>query len=284
MYYVIIDLEWNNVYSRKHKGFFNEIIEIGAVMADENFRTLDTFSILIKSQLGKKLSSRVKKLTQISNEELKQGVTFPRAIKEFKKWIGDKDCVFMSWGNADVRTLVENYKYFLGSDTVLFMKHYADLQKYCQDAMGLSSANQVGLTSAAERLGIDPEEYAAHRALEDSRLSLRCLKKCSAMYDKKNIKNYIMNCDDSFYRRLAFKVHYITNIHNPKIDRSLMKCRCAECSKYAVALSEWRTSNQTFRALFYCNDCNLPLLCNMRFKVTFDGVLVVSSVRKVQNN
>lgn len=282
MYYVIMDLEWNNAYSRKHNGFFNEIIEIGAVLADESFRTIDTFSIFIKSQLGKKLSSRVKKLTKISNEDLKAGVTFPRAIKELKKWIGERECVFLSWGNSDVRTLVENYKFFLDSDTVLIMKQYADLQKYCQDTMGLGSANQVGLSAAALQLGIDVEKYETHRALEDCRLSLKCLKKCQDINQKGSLRDYVMNCDDSFYRRLAFKVHNITNIHNPKIDRSVMNCHCEQCGEDMLRLSDWKVANQAFRALFFCKGCNQLLLCSMRFKETFDGVFVITSLKKVE--
>ena len=56
MYYVIMDLEWNNVYNRKIQGCVNEILEIGAVMVDENMDVIDTFSAIIKSQLSKKIS------------------------------------------------------------------------------------------------------------------------------------------------------------------------------------------------------------------------------------
>lgn len=35
MQYIVMDLEWNNVYSIKRGGFMNEVIEIGAVRLDE---------------------------------------------------------------------------------------------------------------------------------------------------------------------------------------------------------------------------------------------------------
>ena len=35
MNFVILDLEWNGTYSRRLKGFMNEIIEFGAVKVDE---------------------------------------------------------------------------------------------------------------------------------------------------------------------------------------------------------------------------------------------------------
>ena len=51
MQYVVIDLEWNNAYSKKTAGFINEIIEIGAVKVDENFDTVDSFSCIVRSQI-----------------------------------------------------------------------------------------------------------------------------------------------------------------------------------------------------------------------------------------
>ena len=38
MEYIILDLEWNAAYSRRRGGFINEIIEFGAVKADEKDR------------------------------------------------------------------------------------------------------------------------------------------------------------------------------------------------------------------------------------------------------
>ena len=279
MFYVIFDLEWNNVYSRKHKGFFNEIIEIGAVLTDESMLVLDTFSVFVKSQLGKKLTGRTKTLTNISNEDLKSGLTFGRAVGEMKKWLDGRDCVFLSWGNSDVRTFLENYRYFLGSDKITIMKNYADLQKYCQTVMKIDPANQIGLSAAAHLLGIDTGKYSTHRALEDCRISLKCMKKC---YDGSLFPGFILKCDDSFYRRLAFKTHFITNINNPRLDRSALKCDCESCGRAATRLSEWKVTGQSFRAMFYCKNCNTLILCGIRFKETFDSISVMSSQKSMQ--
>ena len=79
MYYVIMDLEWNNSYNKTRKCFVNEILEIGAVLVDEELDVIDTFSVIIRSQLIKKLSGRVKNLTHISNEDMISGVSFQSA-------------------------------------------------------------------------------------------------------------------------------------------------------------------------------------------------------------
>jgi len=46
MQYIVMDLEWNNVYSIKRGGFMNEVIEIGAVRLDEQLCEIDAFSHL----------------------------------------------------------------------------------------------------------------------------------------------------------------------------------------------------------------------------------------------
>ena len=53
MDFVILDLEWNGTYSRRLKGFMNEIIEFGAVKVDGNLHVLDTFDALVRPQVGK---------------------------------------------------------------------------------------------------------------------------------------------------------------------------------------------------------------------------------------
>ena len=60
MFYVIMDLEWNNSYNKYRKCFVNEILEIRAVMVNDELEVIDTFSAIIRSQLIKKLSGRVK--------------------------------------------------------------------------------------------------------------------------------------------------------------------------------------------------------------------------------
>ena len=44
MYYIIMDLEWNNAFVHRTKSFMNEIIEVGAVMLNEELEELSEFS------------------------------------------------------------------------------------------------------------------------------------------------------------------------------------------------------------------------------------------------
>ena len=275
-----MDLEWNNSYNKKLKCFFNEIIEIGAVMVDEDLEVIDTFSVLIRSQLATKLSGRVKSLTHISNEDMYGGISFNKAISDFSKWLGDKECIFMSWGNGDLRVMLDNLKFFCNTDTIPFIPRYMDLQKYCQQKLQLSNAQQIGLSAAATMFEIDVSEYSTHRALDDSLLSLRCFKKS---FNRDDVMDLTSICDTTFYKKLLFKAKYITNIHDDRIDRSKMVCCCDNCKKRMSKVSEWKTVNQSFRALFYCKECDEYSMFSIRFKDCFVHVDVRAKKSKVEN-
>ncbi len=276
-----MDLEWNNSYNKIKKCFVNEVLEIGAVMVDEELEVIDTFSVIIRSQLIKKLSGRVKNLTHISNEDMSSGVSFQRAVADFSKWIGSRQCVFMSWGNSDIRVLVDNFSMFCGMNSVPFLTQYVDLQKYCQEFIVEAGNQQIGLVNAAVQMGIDVSECSFHRALEDSLLGLRCLKKC---FNREHLLNSAVICDSSFYQKLLFKSVVLTNINNPKIDKSKMKCDCSICKSPMKRLSDWKVSNQNFSAMFYCKDCERLVNFSIRFKEYYDRIDIRTNVTEMKKN
>ena len=171
MVYVILDLEWNNTYGRKTKSFINEIIEIGAVMLDEDLQEISQFSSLIRSQIGKKLRGSVKQLTHITNEDLNSGLPFTKALSELRRWIGNRENVVITWGDGDIRVLIENCRYLNGIEIVPFLSNYADIQAYFHSIFNSPPSRQVGLSAAAQLLGIDETEFSHHRALDDSLLT-----------------------------------------------------------------------------------------------------------------
>ena len=150
---VILDLEWNGTYSRRLKGYINEIIEFGAVKCGPDLSEKSTFSCFVKPQVAKHISSTIQSLTSITDENLTGGMPFMQAVSRFKRWAGD--CVIMTWGTSDILTLIENCRYFSGDEHVPFLARYCDLQVFAQDRMGLGRREQVGLSKAAELLGLD---------------------------------------------------------------------------------------------------------------------------------
>ncbi len=283
MKYIVMDLEWNNTYGRKINGFINEVIEIGAVKLDENLNVVDTFSHLIRSQIGKKLRGSVKRLTNITNEDIDGGIPFAQAFTEFHHWIGPDESVVLTWGDGDIRVLIDNYRYLSGIGRIPFLSNYADLQRLFQNVYKTPASKQIGLAAAAQLLDIKDEDYASHRALDDSLLSAECFKRC---YNFDHLEKISKICDDSFYERLSFKSYAITNINNPLVDKNKLNYSCEYCKKDAEQKTEWKNSNQYFRAVFYCSDCGKTFKVGVRFKRFYDKLDVrkITSIVEVSDN
>lgn len=248
--------------------FVNEIIEVGAVKLDENLNTVGTFSEIIKPVLSKKLRSRIKNLTNISNDDIKAGKPFSKVISDFEKWVGD-DAVVLSWGDTDIRTLLTNMKCFLNKENISFIRKYADLQRYCQCFINMENVQQAGLSYAAECLQIDAEKFPHHRALDDSLLSAECFKKT---FDKEKLKEFIKECNEDFYARLAFHPYVIRKKDDPLIDKNVFNCVCDICGGNVKVIKKWKFSNQSFRGIFYCGKCDREFRVSLRIKKFYDRI------------
>ncbi len=266
MNYIIMDLEWNNAYMKSTQKFVNEIIEIGAVKLNAELEIVDTYSELVKPVVSKKLRTRIKDLTHITNEDVFGGKPFKEAITLLEKWVGD-DAIVMTWGDTDIRTMLTNFKCFLKKDKIGFIKQYVDLQRYCQCFIDMENVQQAGLSYAAECLQIDAEKYPHHRALDDSLLSAECFKK---VYNKEKLNEFIKICDADFYARLAFKPYIIKSKNDPLIDKNLFNCYCDICGGKVEILKKWKFMNQSFRGVFYCTNCDREFRVNLRIKKFYD--------------
>lgn len=278
MHYIIMDLEWNSAYSRKKDGFINEIIEIGAVKLTADLQNADTFSVLIKPTVGKRLQGRVKALTHLSNEDVRGGVSYKEAMEQFKDWVGDEENVFLTWGDGDIRAMIQNNSFFLKEETVPFICNYVDIQRYCQTILGLPLAQQVGLSVAAEKMGIDPESYAHHRALDDSLLTADCFKK---VFDAQKFAPFVHPCDKDFYGKLAFKPYFLRDINDPQIPAGTFDCVCDQCGGKLKKEKNWRFQNHAFYAIFFCKHCNRRLRFTVRCKQLYDSLDVRKNCREV---
>ena len=274
MGFVILDLEWNGTYSRRLKGFMNEIIECGAVKVDEKLRVLDTFEMLVRPQVGKKISGKISSLTSITNEDLADGPQFLQVVSRFRRWAGD--CVIMTWGTSDILTLIENYRYFCGSRRIPFLRRYVNLQAYCEQCLSYDCTKQMGLSTAAQLLEIDESEFDHHRALGDSLLSLRCLQK---LYDPEKLEPFVQSAEnDEFYNRMEFRTVAVCNLNHPQIKPSDLAFCCDLCGRRARRAGKWQLHNKSFRAPFVCRHCGHRFCGRVQFKLKYEGMVVKKSI------
>ena len=269
MNYIVIDLEWNGSWSKKAHGYFNEIIEVGAVKVDEQMRVLDEFRAAIKPVVSKKLSNIVTDLTNITAEELEDGTTFMAMMRQLSKWMGDEPTAVLTWSTTDLLVLMENCRYFTGRQEIPFLKNYMDFQVYAQQKMGVDTSQQLGLARAGEMLGIPEDDMSLHRALDDSKLTAAILQK---VYDRDSFRAAIMPVDDEFYKRITFKTVIIKDLDSPLIKRSEMCFNCPDCGQNMKRKGSWRFRGRAFCAEFSCRRCDKKYSGRVQFRLKYEGV------------
>ena len=161
-------MEWNQAFSKlmvvkKPVRLVGEIIQIGAVKLDENFRYADKFKIGIRPKHYTKMNKRVQKLTGITNDDLYNGLPFKKAFEEFKNWCGN-DFVFLTWGFEDVPMLRDNM--FLHRIDTNWIPDVYNLQ-IIYDTQVAHQKQQASLAKALEAVREQPPAHA-HDALDDA--------------------------------------------------------------------------------------------------------------------
>jgi DNA polymerase III alpha subunit (gram-positive type) len=280
MDYIILDLEWNSAFSEEMKRYVCEIFEIGAVKLDENLDIIDTFSEIIKPQILNTFNHRIVELTNIKKEEFESARNLEEVLVDFENFVGD-DSLILTWSRSDIPVLLENYR-FLNKrcKSVPMLKKYMDLQVYVQSFIEHKKGNQVSLMGAAEKLDIDISDLPPHRAINDSIISARCLKKT---YDEKKFSKLIEEVNPDFYKRLFFKTKFISRITHPAVKKSDLIFYCEECKKQLSKKKAWEFKNRSFYSVKRCTNCNIDYKCTLQIKETFDGVVKTRRCKKIVN-
>ena len=171
MYYITLDLEWNQAYAEKalavqrrlEARLRGEVIQIGAVKLDKKLRPCGSYQIIIKPKYFKKLHRHVSSLTGITQEQIDMGTPLPEAAERFKKFCG-KDFAFLTWGPDDIPMLKENF--YVNKIPSDWLDNTYDLQRIF--AREVKEENkQRALEYAMEYFGI-PQNLPAHDALNDA--------------------------------------------------------------------------------------------------------------------
>lgn len=144
MKHIFVDLEMNPInknYSHLMNGCTNEVIEIGAVMLDENMTRVSAFKEYVKPQCNHSIIKRIVKLTGITDKIVFTADEFETVINKFFDWccMEDEFTVY-SWSGSDLRQIKreiagKEIKISLKGEKVLsnwkdFQKMYCELAEY----------------------------------------------------------------------------------------------------------------------------------------------------------
>lgn len=176
MKHIIVDLEMNGVAKEydndELKGTTHkEIIEIGAVMLDEEYREIDSFMTYVKPQLNDVVEYRYTQLTGITTAMVKDAPVFADAIKAFADWCASCNDEFKlyQWSENDRTQIVSEMKmkeHLPKGNEVRLTKEWIDFQKEFSTLLGSSKA--IALEKAMDYAG-ENFKGRQHDAMSDAR-------------------------------------------------------------------------------------------------------------------
>ncbi len=233
MKYIVFDMEWNQTRGPEYRLsdgrlLTGEIIEIGAVKLNESFKPVGTFKTYVKPHYYKKMHSRIRDLTGITGDMLKDAPDFPTAYERFMEFCGP-DFATVTWGESDIPVMKEN----LSAHMMDKWEHKNfDLQTIFLSQTG-SDAHNIALESAAYEFEIEFTEQL-HDALIDAAITAMIAGKLDM---KRGIEEYVFKPKDlSELDHLSFEaIRRIDNLQKLRSDPRIKYTLCPVCKRPMAA-------------------------------------------------
>lgn len=279
--YIILDMEWNQPYGgvklvQKPVVLHSEIIQIGAIKADENFNYLDKIKIAVRPKYYKKMNPHVEKITGITSLQLTVGETFPQAFRRFSAWCGE-DFRFITWGFDDLGVLADNL--VLHDLDPAFGKNYINLQVIYNKQVK-SEHLQCGLSAAAESLEI-PIDVQVHDALNDAYLTFEVCRKLDMALGIAEYATYKAGVPSPLFKDSLCRIDMKQVLYN----RQVMDMKCPVCKKEnnvesKLKFREWVFSGgKACRTIGKCAECGGDFVVRLKgTKVSEGNYTVVRSI------
>lgn len=169
MKHIMIDLEMNSINKEnlEVRNFLKrEIIEIGAVMMDEEFKIIKTLNLYIKPQFNP-IVEQIEELTGISNESVVSSKNFQEVMLEFLEWIGDEEAIIYSWSEHDLMQMRKEceYKGVNSERLSRLFETWVDFQLEFGRLLGIEKKISLNYAIGAAELAFEGQE---HNALDDA--------------------------------------------------------------------------------------------------------------------
>ena len=261
MNYVVVDFEWNQSMGgrdamRKRVPF--EIIEIGAVLLDEDLNEIDRFSQTVRPKIYRKLHRITKELTGITQEELDASDPFSYVLVDFMLWCGN-DFTFCTWGNTDLIELQRNMKYYHLDDLLPGPIKYYTVQKLFAELV-MPQQRSAALETAIEYLGI-PENENFHRAVNDAaytaavmrHLDMEAASRLFSVDYYQNPKSRAQEIHITYDKYYKFISKEFSGREEALADREVRALRCYKCDNDVKIKIRWFSGkSHAYYCLGYC--------------------------------
>ena len=291
MYYITLDLEWNQAYAQKALAvqrqlglrLRGEVIQIGAVKLDKNMRICGSYQVIVKPKYFKKLHKHVSTLTGITQDQMDAGMTLAEAEQSFREWCG-KDFAFLTWGPDDIPMLRENFNANRLESSWLECTY--DLQRIFNMQTDGDMKRQRSLEYAMEYFELK-QTLPAHDALNDAYFTALVAKKLNvaegvARYKEERgefLEESVIGDAD------AGDDGYVTI--NEMLEDDIVKCpACPICRKPLVLKDKpLHTKGQRYTLHFSCHkdgDMLLVLKMHRNFNDTWRAKRTIAEATEEQ--
>ena len=277
--YIVFDLEWNQAgKSGELKDMPFEIIEIGAVMLDEEKTELSAFSRLIKPKEYLVMHHMNQEISHIRMEDLTFEDDFQTVCEDFLNWCEmDDEAVFCTWGSMDLTELQKNIRHFNMPPLSDGPIPYLDIQKLFS-IFKHEPGHRVSLEFAVNDLDIE-KTRPFHRALNDVYYTVEVFKGISSAALEKKISFDLFNPpktkEEEIHAYFDTYSKYVSRgfgiIEEAKRNSRLWDVSCYICRKKPKVLLNWfEGSAKSYLCLCNCPEHGL-LRSMIRFKKSENG-------------
>lgn len=151
-----------------------EIIEIGAVLADERtLQPVDEFQTFIQPVRHPILTPFCTQLTSITQDDVANAKGFRDAIADLRRFIDGREALFCSWGAYDLRQFEQDARFH--HVELPFGGRHLNLKK--RFSFEQNDATRYGMAGALARVGL-PLVGTHHRGIDDARNITKLLPWC----------------------------------------------------------------------------------------------------------
>lgn len=174
MKHIVVDLEMNTIPRKSPARALcrMEVIEIGAVMLDDDLQEVAAFRTYVKPEYSDHIASNISALTRITDATVANAPRFQEAFRMFSSWClgtGDEVTIY-AWSDSDYTQIIKELalkKLELSEkEQKIIERKWTDFQREFDNHLGFEK--QLSLQTALNMSGID-FEGKAHDALDDAR-------------------------------------------------------------------------------------------------------------------
>jgi len=273
--YVIFDLEYNQQDKENHRLAWTmktkkpqylkaEIVQIGAIKVDENLKYISNFKMYVKPKFLPKINQHVLEILNINESYIRMnGLYFNKVFNEFKSFIGQDKCTFVTWSGSDndINVLKSNLNAWKIKFELNKYKHI-DLQKAIMNKNKLK--DHPSLKNVALEYGIDFDINSLHDAYMDASVTKQLLQKIG-IYEA---RLYTEDINFRLKRGIDLKSNSISTREFKRIPN------CNMCGKFVKTVDKtnfYTGKNKNIiqmNKICFCNKCKIHIFKNYRYEFT----------------